>query len=219
MRYGWLLLLVGFGCNNDPSGTAPTPPPMSLHERLSDGPTRLQVDASQSGGVVTAEHHVAGGDWTGGPADLAISNGELILSTGKSEGGDVTFDGMQVSFETIQIPPGVFGGKDAKLTNVRFDLKNPLRSPATWAGDDEVSLDANLDVALTWTLELDGDPAPLGSPKLPAVPVELVLTGDGDDVHAALHAHAPGELWSWAGLVRLSELELQLDANLSSANP
>ncbi|MEO7092145.1 MAG: hypothetical protein ABI175_02765, partial [Polyangiales bacterium] len=79
---------------------------------------------------------------------------------------------------------------------------------------DEVHLQANLDLALSWELTLDGTPAPLGSPKLPLVPVEIVLTGDGEHVSAELHAHAPGELWSWAGLVKLSELQLVLDASL-----
>jgi hypothetical protein len=100
------------------------------------------------------------------------------------------------------------------MTHVRVDLKNALHAPAQWVGDDEVHLAANLDIALSWELTLDDAPAPLGSPKLPLVPAELVITGTGEQVSAELRVHAPGELWSWAGLVKLSELQLTLGASL-----
>lgn len=210
MRYGLLLLLVSSACNTDLAGSEPTPP-ASVRERLEDR-TRLLVDAAASGGAITAEHHVSGGDWDGGLVDLQIENGEvLVSSTGDTE---LTVDGLQVTFKPLQIPPGVFGGKDAQLTHVRFDLKQPLHATADWVSDDEVHLAADLAVQLSWELTLDGDPAPLGSPNLPKVPVELVLTGDGQAVHAEVRAHAPGELWNWASLVRLSELQLVLGAEL-----
>ncbi len=210
MRYGLFLLLVTSACNTDVS--APTAaPPASVRERLEDL-TRLQVDAARSGGAITAERHVSGGEWMGGLVDLQIENGELLISSDAP--GALTVDGMQITFKPLQIPAGVFGGKDAQLTHVRIDLKNELRAPARWVGDDEVHVDANLDITLSWELTLDGSPAPLGSPKLPLVPVEVVLTGNGEHVSAELRAHAPGELWSWAGLVKLSELQLILSASL-----
>jgi len=210
MRYGLFLLLVSSACNTDlaaPSSAAPA----SVRERLEDL-THLQVEAAASGGAITAERHVAGGEWTGGLVDLQIENGELLVSSDAP--GALTVDGFQVSFKPLQIPPGVFGGKDAQLTHVRVDLKNQLRAPAQWVTDDEVHLQANLDINLSWELTLDGSPAPLGSPRLPLVPVEIVLTGDGEHVNAELRAHAPGELWSWAGLVKLSELQLIVGASL-----
>ncbi len=210
MRYGLLLLLVTSACNTDVA--EPTPrPPASVRERLEDL-TRLQVVAAESGGGITAERHVSGGEWMGGLVDLQIENGELLVSSDAP--GALTVDGMQITFKPLQIPPGVFGGKDAQLTHVRIDLKNELRSPARWVSDDEVHLDAKLDINLSWELTLDGSPAPLGSPKLPQVPVEIVLTGNGEHVNAELRAHAPGELWSWAGLVKLSDLQLILGATI-----
>ncbi len=211
MRYGLLLLLVGSACNTDLAARPDVSPPMSVRQRLEDQ-TRLLVTASASGGAITASRHVAGGEWVGGTVDLLIENGELLVSSDAANA--LTVDGLQVSFEPLQIPPGVFGGKDAQLTHVRIDLKNELRAPATWVDDNEVHLQANLDLALSWGLTLDGTPAPLGSPKLPLVPVEIVLSGNGDEVSAQVHAHAPGELWSWASLVKLSELQLVLDARL-----
>ncbi len=210
MRHGLFLLLLGSACNTD----LPAPvdhAPASVRERLDDQ-TRLLVAAAGSGGSITAERHVAGAEWAGGEVDLQIENGELVVSSDAP--GALTLEAMQVTFKPLQIPAGVFGGKDAQLTHVRIDLKHELRAPAQWVSDDEVHLIANLDLGLAWELTLDGNPAPLGSPKLPLVPVELVLTGDGEHVRAELRAHAPGELWSWAGLVKLSELELGLGASL-----
>ena len=210
MRYGVLLLLASFGCNTDLT-ESPEPAPASVRERLEDR-TRLLVDGPVSGGAITAQRHVAGGAWEGGAVDLHIRNGEVLVSSDASDA--LTLDGLQVSFEDLQIPPGIFGGRDAKLVNVRLDLRNELRAPAQWLSDDEVHLQANLAVDLTWELLLDGAAAPLGSPKLPLVPAELVLTGTGEHVNAELRVNAQGELWSWANLVRLSELTLVLDANL-----
>ncbi len=211
MRFGLLVLLLASACNSDLSAPPEVSAPATVRERLEDQ-TRLLVTASASGGAITAERHLAGGEWMGGTVDLQIQNGELLVSSEAPNG--LTLDGLQVSFLPLQIPAGVFGGKDAKLTHVRIDLKNQLRAPATWTSDDEVHLQADLDLALAWELTLDGSPAPLGSPKLPRVPVDLVLTGNGEQVSAEIHAHAPGELWSWANLVKLSELQLVLDASL-----
>lgn len=211
MRYGLLLLLVSSACNTDLGAAPEVSAPASVRERLEDQ-TRLLVTAPSSGGAITAERHVSGGEWVGGTVDLLIDNGELLVSSDSAT--TLTVDGLQVSFKPLQIPPGVFGGKDAQLTHVRIDLKNELRAPAEWVSDDEVHFQANLDLALAWELTLDGTPAPLGSPKLPLVPVEIVLTGNGEQVTAEISAHAPGELWSWANLVKLSELQLVLGASL-----
>jgi hypothetical protein len=211
MRYGLLLLLVSSACNSDLATAPEVSAPATVRERLEEQ-TRLLVTTPASGGAITAERHISGGDWVGGTVDLLIENGELLVSSDAANA--LTVDGLQVSFKPLQIPAGVFGGKDAKLTNVRIDLKTELRAAAEWVNDNEVHLQANLDLALAWELTLDGTPAPLGSPKLPLVPVEIVLTGDGDQVTAEIHAHAPGELWSWAGLVKLSELQLVLGASL-----
>lgn len=211
MRYGLLILVVSSACNTDLPTGPEVSPPASVRERLEDQ-TQLLVSATASGGVITAEHHVSGGAWMGGTVDLLIENGELLVSSDVED--TLSIDGLQVSFKPLQIPAGVFGSKDAQLTHVRIDLKTDLRAPAEWISDDEVHLQASLDLALAWELTLDGTPAPLGSPKLPLVPVEIVLTGNGEQITAEVSAHAPGELWSWAGLVKLSELQLVLGANL-----
>lgn len=188
----------------------PAAPPASLRERL-EAPTQLQVNAADSGGAITAERRVGTG-WEAGLVDLAIENGELIVSSDARDA--LTVDGLQIVFEPLEIPQGVFGRADAQLTHVRIDLMSEHRAPARWTSDNEAHLTAMLDIKLSWTLSLDGSPVPLGSPKLPPVPVEVTLTGDGEHVSAELRAYAPGELWTWAGLFKLSELQLVVGADL-----
>ena len=180
---------------------------------LLEAPTRLQVTAAESGGSITAERKV-GTAWKGGLVDLQIENGELIVS---SEARDaLTIDGMQIVFKPLEIPPGVFGDTHAQMTDVRIDLIKETTANAVWTSNNEAHVTAMLDIRLSWTLTLGGSPAPLGSPKLPPVPVEIVLAGDGEHITADVRAHAPGELWTWAGLVKLSELELSVGANFGA---
>lgn len=210
MRYGLFLLLVLPACNTD-LADPPEAPPASMRDRLADL-THLQVVAGESGGAITAERKIAGG-WSAGVVDLAIENGELLVSSDAPDA--VTLEGFQVVFAPLQLPAGTFGDQDAKLEHVRFELATATRAPAVWTGDGQVTLTADLDIDLAWTLTLDGSPTPLGSPDLPPVPVELVLTGDGEHVRAELRANAPGELWNWAGLIKLSELSLAIGADLT----
>jgi hypothetical protein len=206
---GFLVLLSA--CSTE-LAEPPPPPPATVRERLEE-PTRLLVTAAESGGTITAERKIALG-WDTGLVDLGIENGELIVSS--DAGNSLTIDGFQVSFLPLDIPPGVFGATHAQLTHVRLDLMNEYRAPAVWTSSNEVHQTAMLDITLNWTLALDGAPAPLGSPKLPPVPVEIVLTGDGDQVSAEIRANAPGELWTWAGLIKLSELKLVLGAQFKA---
>ena len=171
--------------------------------------TRLLLSSPDSAGSLTAERHVHEG-WMAGLVDLAIDNGELIVT---ADDATLTIDKLAVSFLPLDIPAEVFGGHMAQIKDLRVELAHPVTAPATWTSEDEVHVNAMLDVKLSWALALDGSPAPLGSPKLPSVPVEIVVTGDGEHVHAEVHASASGELWSWANLVRVSDLSLILGAS------
>jgi hypothetical protein len=45
---------------------------------------------------------------------------------------------------------------------------------------------------------------------IPAGQLAIEISGDGSVVHADVDAGAAGELWSWAGLVKLENLTLVL---------
>lgn len=196
-------------CTNTPSGPADTDT-TSVRDRLTKKDARLWIAPTELAGAITAEKR-ADGAWSGSTVDLGIENGELILSADQN---DITVEGFQLSFAPMQLPQGLFGGQTAELTDVRFDLKSASRAPAQWADNNAASFTASFDLEIHWTLALDGAPAPLGSPRLPPVPVDITVGGDGDHIEATLGLHADGELWNWAGLVKLSELQLSVDATL-----
>lgn len=202
-----LSLVLAGACTATPSG--PNPSPDSVRERLEDE-THLQVTATESGGTLTAERRISGG-WDTGLVALAIANGELVLSSDAQSA--LTLESLLVTFDPIALPDGLFS-TSAQLTDVRVELAQPMRGAAAWKGDNEVHFTASIPLSLHWTLRLDDSPTPLGSPELPPVPVELVLTGNGDHVDADLQVRAPGEVWSWAGLIKFSKLELSLGASL-----
>ncbi|HET9993150.1 MAG TPA: hypothetical protein VFQ65_31660, partial [Kofleriaceae bacterium] len=57
---------------------------------------------------------------------------------------------------------------------------------------------------------IDHAVTPLGTQHLPVIPLDLALTGGGDHVDGTFAMHATGDLWNWADLLKLTELDLQL---------
>lgn len=103
-------------------------------------------------------------------------------------------------------------GHDAALSRPHLRLTAPAAATATWHGDNSAQAQATLALALSGSLTVDGVALPLGAPSLPPLAAELELAGDGSEVTAELRVHAAGELWSWADLIELSDLELVLGA-------
>ena len=200
--------VVAVACTNTPSGAPDNA--ASVRERLSSEEVRLWIAPAELVGVITAERR-ATGTWTGAMVELGITNGELIVSADREE---ISIDSFQLAFTPMQLPAGLFGSESAVLTGARIDLAHATRAPARWTDDNAATFTAALELDMHWTLALDGAPVPLGAPALPPVPVEVTLTGDGEIVDAELRLHAAGELWNWAGLVRLSELQLGVEASL-----
>lgn len=187
---------------------APEVPPDSVRDHLR-ADTHLLVSPHDSAGVITAERRASDG-WQTGIVDLDVESGELVASVDTA--GTVTLGQLQIALGPIAIPETVIGHA-AQLTQVRIDATMPAQAETTWVSDDEGHATAQLDLALSWSLEVDGSTSPLGTPDLPPVPGTLALTGDGTHVHAELRLHAPGELWSWASLIKLEDLELVLGAS------
>jgi len=189
--------------------TAPDPSlPESVRERLELGETQLVISTADSAGAITAQRRTGDG-WSAGLVDLEVQTGEVIASADSE--GVITLDRLAIELGPIAIPPSVLG-YDAQLTNVKLEIAEPARVATTWSGDDESHGMVELELALSWSLSHHGSTLPLGSPELPLVPVELVLTGDGSVVHAELRVRSPGELWSWADLLKLEDLTLILSA-------
>lgn len=205
MRRALLLALVA--CTTTSPSDPPDDAPASMHARLASAPARLWIPPRDLAGAITAERRDRDA-WSGATVDLAITNGELVLA---ADGDDVLVDDLQLVLAPIALP--VFGAH-AELTDLRVELATPTRAPAQWTDDDTATFTAPLALSLHWALALDGSTSPLGAPDLPPLPVDVALHGDGSTIEAELRLHAPGELWSWAGLVRLRELQLDVGARL-----
>lgn len=181
--------------------------PVSMRDRLATE-THLYVAASDSAGAVTAQLRTRTG-WDAGLVDLKLAGGELVASAPR--GGTIALTALELELQTIAIPP-TLTGHAAALTRPRLRLTAPTTAAATWTGDDSAEADVALALELSWSLTVDGVGIQLGAPSLPPLPVKLQLSGDGARVTAEVRIHAAGELWSWADLVKLSDLELVLDA-------
>ena len=92
---------------------------------------------------------------------VSLSEGQTVevAMVGRDSlvGGATAFDDGPALTEATVVVPGTASVLKAE----------DLRAAADWVNDNEVHLQANLDIALSWELTLDGTPAPLGSPKLP----------------------------------------------------
>lgn len=183
--------------------------PSSVRERLAQGPVVLEVSPVASAGVVTAARRVSGG-WKPGDAELVIEQGELVASADAH--GTVTLEGFAIDVGPIEIPDSVLG-YDVALTDVRLELEEAVISDATWDGENDATGDLELPLVLTWSLTNHGETSPLGSPELPRLPASLHLTGSGSTVDAILRIEAPGDLWSWANLVKFQDLAVTISAS------
>ena len=189
-----------------PDSSAPTGPSFaSVHDRLAAEPTRLFIPGEGSTGSLVAEHYTNGA-WVSGTSTLTIDNGELVAKLAGDQLVAQTFD---VSFAPIDVPESVFG-KPAQLIDVRVTLATSATGAATWTSSDDATTSLPLQLDLSWSLAIDNTVAPLGTQHLPVIPLDLALTGAGDHVDGSFALHAMGDLWSWADLLELSQLDLQL---------
>jgi len=104
-------------------------------------------------------------------------------------------------------------GTDTQLTNVRLTLQTNAPAPsADWTDANDTSATTNVDVGLSWSLLTQGSATPLGTQDLHGLPMQLALSGNGETATGTVEVDAMGDVWSWAGLVKLSDLSLALDA-------
>jgi hypothetical protein len=203
MRILLIPCLAAVACASPAASTEPA----SMRERLSID-TPMYIAASDSAGAITAQLRTGTG-WDDGLVDLKLDSGKLIAHA--SPGGAVTLTALEVELQTITIPASVIG-HEAELTRPHLQLTAPIEASTTWTDDNHADATATVALALSWSLTVDGVGLPLGAPSLPPLPVTLTLTGDGDRVTAELRVHAAGEVWSWADLIKLSDLELVVGA-------
>jgi len=197
-----------------PDPAAPAEPSFaSVHDRLAKESTRLFIPGEGSTGSLVAAHYTNGG-WVSGTSNLTIDNGELVA---KLAADQLVADKFDVSFAPIDLPESLFG-KPAQLTDVRVTLTSSATGAASWTDSDDATATLPLQLDLSWSIAIDNMVTPLGTQHLPVIPLQLTLAGGGDHVDGAFTVHAMGDLWSWAGLLQLNEIDLQLSGATVDAN-
>jgi hypothetical protein len=206
MRALLALTLFATACaSNTPAGG---PSYDSVRDRLSDGPTRLYIGSEGSSGSLTARRWTSDG-WIEGDKPVTIESGELSAKVDDS--GALTLDQLVVSLSDIEIPEEVFK-KPAQLADVKLTLTKSTTADVQWTSDDDATMTLTLALDFDWSIAVNGNNTPLGTQHLPPVMVDVALTGAGDHIDASASLHAEGELWSWAGLIEMTKLDLSLAA-------
>ena len=183
---------------------APTVPTFgSVHDRLTAEATRLFISGEGSIGSLDAKRYTSDG-WVDGTSALAISSGELIV---KLTGDQLSAQMFDLSLDPIDLPDSLFG-KPARLTDVRVTLASSASATATWTDSDDATATIPLKLDLGWSISINGGVTQLGAQHLPVIPLDVMLTGAGNHIDATLGLRGDGTLWSWAGLIELSKLDL-----------
>jgi hypothetical protein len=201
------LLVPLLGACASSSVPAGTPEFTSVRDRIAH-PTRLYIGPGTSTGEITAARYTSDG-WVSGVTPLVVASGEVDGALTRD--GKLEVSQFEVGVDPIDIPESVFG-KPAQLKDVVVTLAQPSLADVVWSSDDDATLTLTLALDLNWTLAVGTTTSPLGTQHLPPVTVDVALTGGGDHVDATLALDAQGNLWSWADLLKLTELKLALAA-------
>ncbi len=180
----------------------------SVRDRLASDETTLFIGGDDSTGAIVARRWSRDG-WLDSERAIGVERGALAATL--DDDGDLVIVELDVSIEPIEIPVEVFK-VPAQITDVRFMLRTPAHAPATWLTDNESISRVSLSLDLQWSLTIGGGKTPLGTQHFPPLDIDVALRGTGDLVEARLGLAARGELWNWAGLLKLVRLDLALSA-------
>ncbi|HEX7704222.1 MAG TPA: hypothetical protein VF403_25945 [Kofleriaceae bacterium] len=205
MRALALTSILFAACTNNRTDAPTGPTFASVHDRLAAESTRLFINGEGSSGSLDAKRYTSDG-WVDGTSAISISSGDLIV---KLTGDQLSAQMFDLSIGPIDLPDSLFG-QPAQLTDVRVTLASSASATATWTDSDDATATIPLKLDLGWSISINGGVSQLGAQHLPVIPLDVTLTGAGDHVDAALGLRGDGTLWSWAGLIELSQLELSL---------
>jgi len=143
-----------------------------------------------------------------GRVDIGLARGQLWLDAFELDLGDI-----------IVYPAGA----PIHLTAIHFAQDEPAPLSLRWLSDDghRALTDTELTLRVDWAMvSRDGVTVPLTSQDIARVPavVELSATSDGR-LSADVQADYRGIFWDWSGIVRLSDLDLHVQASDRPAAP
>jgi len=147
--------------------------------------------------------------------DLDVEIGHVAMRADDSGAlvvDQLTFDVGNVTVGKEAVPPD-----GITLTEIQVRLARPVQIDRTdWSDDGSfASGEVSMDLLLDWAILGGRDQVfPLATQHINGVPARISV-GLGDDgmVTATLDAETGGVFWSWAGIIELSDLHLELQAN------
>ncbi len=93
-------------------------------------------------------------------------------------------------------------------------LLDQAPAQTAWAADERsAAATGTVALQLDWSLVAFGRVLPLGTLRLEHIPVMLTVSiVDSHDITLTVQGQEDGMFWSWAGLVELSDLAIQVEA-------
>jgi hypothetical protein len=184
----------------------PMEPPVTLRELLADE-VQVEIDALPEAGTIGVAKRY-GGKWMPVPVPLEIEGGALRLS---ADNAAIGLEAVSIQLAPIALPEDLLG-QTAELAQIEITLRTPVQGTTTWVGNEQARVRFEAPLELSWSLALADTVIPIGAPRFDPIPFTVTLDADGHVVEARASLGAMGELWSWAGLLQLSNLQLGMTA-------
>jgi hypothetical protein len=184
------------------------PPPATVRDRLTTDGADLAVAGDHSTGSIVARLWSA--NWEDYAVELALGGGEVAVSADAV--GGLRVDELALDLAPIDLSARVFD-EPTRLVDLHVALAADAPvADTTWHDANSAAATTSVTLRLEWSLEVGDRVTPLGPLVLANLPLALTVAGDTQHVEAALALHADGTLWSWAGLIELGDLSLDITA-------
>lgn len=187
--------------DDDASGLATT------REVLASSPTFAIANAESS----TSLHAELDRGSSTATADLAMAMTTGSFAVG-AEDGAVSVDELTLAFGDVALPAAIFPAQ-LVLTDIHVHTGAALALPAYWSDDDDVvTASGPGTLKLDWSLRVAGQTYALGTQTLTDLGFTVTGTRHDARVRVALGVTAHGVMWSWADIVALGNLDLDVAA-------
>jgi len=200
------LALVFLGCSADVSGDPYSEPTATAYDRLLDHP---EFDMMPDSTWVDMTVRVDRGDHVlQQTTRLSMDRGNLIM--GADAYGNMTIDGLAISFKDVIAGAGTISPKGLWFTNVVASMEDPTACwDSYWRSDgDYCSATGELALKLHWSLVIDNRVYPLGTQNLGPMEVTVQAYQKDGDLFAEVDGTAKGVFWNWADIVEFSDLRV-----------
>jgi hypothetical protein len=208
-----LLCAALTGCaesSNVSSGDVPTPSSSTLFQ-LQSG-VELTVLPGVSTVTIDARWN-RGNEWSDGSVELSLEGGHIALSA--NDFGVVEVSDIEINIGDVLVSSDQLGS-DIQLTDVSVRQTKARDCDINDWSENRQTCSAwlQLGLLLDWSLVTDnGSVVPLGAQELVDIPMQIDLSSGPRGLEAQLRVDGEGALWTWANVVELHGLQLDIGAD------